>query len=1176
VISPTVDRLRVFVSSTLKECGAERAAVREAIRSINHEPVLFEDVGARPYPPREVYKSRLEISQIFVGIYRESYGWVAPDMDISGLEDEFRLADARGMDRLVYVYEVSSARDPNLQALIDSAKNAGITLAVYREPEQLRDRVRNDLTAVISNRFVEQAVAFREAPTAEEVLQSLVPNPLHRLRRPAVEKNLVDRLNEFGRLLVTAPIGGGKTVMLAQMSAEHGWLFVDAQGLNRLDLLVRAVNAIRERLGRPPITLTTEQSAVHELLTNWEALPGVTLVVDGASEPLLVWDTPAVDRRLVLTSRTSLEIPSGQRFQVPLLSDQEIASWVATLRGERPTPAELAALIARSGGNPLYLRFFVLGGGASADLSLQDLEIRAVQSLPPRAREITSYMALSARPFSMGDLLSLVGSDDGPEAVAEQVVAASGVLKHIRGHVTLVHEHLRTTLLDQLRQAPARLAFLAGRLGRYFEESEHQLAAFLVYSEAGEHRHMDRVVELAANQAALQGGGAPAVPVFRRQAELAEESGNLDKRLYALLALAFALKQTGDKDHAARTLTQARVTAEALNEPSHLLRVREMEAVLDIADRPRSERIAQLEALRNSYSEKQDGFNAARTGTLLTAEHISAGNYRSAEQVSREALTVFEQIGDEYGIRIARLNLAAALSGIGGREEEAAAIAQDLQQQLDPDEYPRERAVLCNYLTRHYREADEPARAAEFALEAIQIGERLGDRHVIAINRTTLGNCRRDEEKLDEALIEYHIAEQTAASAGLRDTESAANELIASVHNQREKYQVALQHAQHAAAVARLVGDHLLIARAEEECAIALKGQRDTEGAVRAYTAAATAISGLRPGGSFFVSLVNDALQLCASSKRIELKIRLLSDVFSRGHAPPADQDIHPLSALYNSLPQMATTIVRVDRALPMVALSMADLLADVPPLVERRIVLQAIDALLPRTSAAASKSTLGSVAAILLAHSANCLTVSDVADVAERVARPSSGIYFKPQSDGAGHWTVRLDIADGVVVSLVQLDDNPKTAVTTTLLALLLASVDDVIRRRLLEGEHIPRKEGIINVASRSEFESQVGSDLLKLGNLPKGFAVAESTDVTRSDQPPILVLCGDDFPMPWRPDEHALSDMHMLLGEVLRVLVAHFLAQSVEGEVLFPKIGSIVRRIGYQGPTARAYPRE
>ena len=103
MISPTIDRLRIFVSSTIRECSEERAVAREAIRSINHDPVLFEDIGARPHPPRELYKARLEMSHVFVGIYRTSYGWIAPDMNISGVEDEFRIAGARGLDRLIYV-----------------------------------------------------------------------------------------------------------------------------------------------------------------------------------------------------------------------------------------------------------------------------------------------------------------------------------------------------------------------------------------------------------------------------------------------------------------------------------------------------------------------------------------------------------------------------------------------------------------------------------------------------------------------------------------------------------------------------------------------------------------------------------------------------------------------------------------------------------------------------------------------------------------------------------------------------------------------------------------------------------------------------------------------------------------------------------------------------------------
>ena len=59
-------RVRVFISSTLEELAAERAAARRAIRRLHLVPVWYES-GARPHPPRSMYQAYLEQSQVFVG-----------------------------------------------------------------------------------------------------------------------------------------------------------------------------------------------------------------------------------------------------------------------------------------------------------------------------------------------------------------------------------------------------------------------------------------------------------------------------------------------------------------------------------------------------------------------------------------------------------------------------------------------------------------------------------------------------------------------------------------------------------------------------------------------------------------------------------------------------------------------------------------------------------------------------------------------------------------------------------------------------------------------------------------------------------------------------------------------------------------------------------------------------
>ena len=93
-------RLRVFVSSTLAELADERRAVARAISTLRLTPVMF-DLGARPHPPREVYRAYLAQSDIFIGLYWQRYGQVAPGMEVSGLEDEFELSQE--MPRLLYV-----------------------------------------------------------------------------------------------------------------------------------------------------------------------------------------------------------------------------------------------------------------------------------------------------------------------------------------------------------------------------------------------------------------------------------------------------------------------------------------------------------------------------------------------------------------------------------------------------------------------------------------------------------------------------------------------------------------------------------------------------------------------------------------------------------------------------------------------------------------------------------------------------------------------------------------------------------------------------------------------------------------------------------------------------------------------------------------------------------------
>lgn len=144
-------RLRVFVSSTLRELAPERRAVREAIEQLHLAPVMFE-FGARPHPPRELYRAYLAQSDIFVGLYGGQYGWVAPGEDISGLEDEYRLAPPE-LPKLVYVKE-GVERETRLAELLARIKTDDrASYAYFSDAAQLAELVRGDLATLLAERF---------------------------------------------------------------------------------------------------------------------------------------------------------------------------------------------------------------------------------------------------------------------------------------------------------------------------------------------------------------------------------------------------------------------------------------------------------------------------------------------------------------------------------------------------------------------------------------------------------------------------------------------------------------------------------------------------------------------------------------------------------------------------------------------------------------------------------------------------------------------------------------------------------------------------------------------------------------------------------------------------------------------------------------------------------------
>jgi Domain of unknown function (DUF4062)/NB-ARC domain len=320
-------RLRIFVSSTMKELASERVAARAAIERLRLIPVLFE-LGARPYPPRDLYLAYLRQSDVFVGIYGQQYGWIAPDQKVSGLEDEY--LNAGGMPKLVYVQSPAPDRDPRLSEMLTRIQSDGLSYRGFATSDELSTLIADDLAVLLSERF-----DLRAEPSVAGRPSRPLPTPASRFIGREREKSLVRDLLTGGdtRLVTLVGAGGiGKTRLALEVGTSLIGTFdrVVMVALDEVSSADLVVSSIASSLGVPESPGQSLLDLVINSLRNRRTL----LIIDNFEHVMdaaavlgqLITDTDQA--KLLVTSRERLRL-SGERvvdvpsLQVPGAADNE-------------------------------------------------------------------------------------------------------------------------------------------------------------------------------------------------------------------------------------------------------------------------------------------------------------------------------------------------------------------------------------------------------------------------------------------------------------------------------------------------------------------------------------------------------------------------------------------------------------------------------------------------------------------------------------------------------------------------------------------------------------------------------------------------------------------------------------------------------------------------------------
>ena len=460
-------RLRVFISSTLGELAEERAAARSAVESLRLTPVMFE-MGARPHPPRALYRAYLEQSHVFIGLYWQRYGWVAPGEVISGLEDEYVLS--AGMPRLVYVKRAAPDREPRLGELLARVQHDDrLSYRGFSSTEELEQLIKDDLAVLLSERFEDRA----GEGVGRDLWRPLAP-PLPSTPTFGREHDIAEvtrALRDGVRLLtLVGPGGVGKSRLALEvcvrMRADYrdGVAFVPLESVSEPDQVMRvvarsvgaavegtqaALDAVVERLAHRSCLLLVDN--VEQVLQAGPGLgqlidmcPSVQALVTGRRPLRLRGEREHPVAPLAVPPETTSSLVSAQRGTSQLNETfPSVELFVARAQAVRPefrvdarTAGDVASLVRALDGLPLALeiaaaRTRVLSPRALLERLARDRDVlgSAAVDVPDRQRTLRTTLEWShglLTPSQQRLLARLSVFSDGATLEAIDAVCADG------------------------------------------------------------------------------------------------------------------------------------------------------------------------------------------------------------------------------------------------------------------------------------------------------------------------------------------------------------------------------------------------------------------------------------------------------------------------------------------------------------------------------------------------------------------------------------------------------------------------------------------------------------------------------------------------------------------------------------------------------------------------------
>jgi len=160
-------KYKIFVSGVQRELANQRRAVKDLVSENillrEHFTVfLFEDIPATSKPASKAYLGEVDKSDIYIGIFGNSYGTEGPQ-GVSATELEFRRAQKQDKEILIYLKGLSdSKRDKELKNLIKEIEKSesGYVYKQFNGIPELKTHIFESLVTFLKERGVISKMLF--------------------------------------------------------------------------------------------------------------------------------------------------------------------------------------------------------------------------------------------------------------------------------------------------------------------------------------------------------------------------------------------------------------------------------------------------------------------------------------------------------------------------------------------------------------------------------------------------------------------------------------------------------------------------------------------------------------------------------------------------------------------------------------------------------------------------------------------------------------------------------------------------------------------------------------------------------------------------------------------------------------------------------------------------------